>query len=524
MPTLSDLPTDHLVPHERNIRSGVGDLSDLQASITAVGILQPLLVVPLPVDHPCAVTLDTDDGRPWFQIIIGHRRHAAAAALSLDTVPCLVAADEGEADKIVKMLSENVHRQGLSQIEEAEAYRQLALLDWTPEQISTVTAKPVSRVRDALTLVTLPRQVQAAADQGQLDLAEAVLLADFAEQPKVLDRLLARGKGWGLTHAVAEERAKRDRKDVAERLRAELVLAGVKVTPKPAGFGYESRECSAATLRDAHGDELDLDAVRTAAGFAAFVEAGHAEPHVVVYCTDPERYGYTRTRPTSYVSPQVAEQRAREAEERQAYAQGLLVATGVRREFLATTYGSARGAKTVHLEALRAAMTDPASITVPEAMLPLVHTLAGCDPTAAATAGADRLSRLLVARWLSVAETQVDTLAAGRMWQARPRAVTAHFERLTAAGYGLSDAEQRLYTQAQQLATDQDTDDDMDDGDQVDAPDIDEADETEDDAHTDLPDGQQPTTAVGSDESAAVDTGRDEVADAIAQLTGPDAA
>jgi ParB family transcriptional regulator, chromosome partitioning protein len=112
--TLTDLPTERLVPHERNLRSGVGDISDLQASITAVGILQPLLVVPLPDDHPCRATLEPTVDGYWFQIIIGHRRHAAARELGLGTVPCLLAADEGEADRVVKMLAENVHRQGLS--------------------------------------------------------------------------------------------------------------------------------------------------------------------------------------------------------------------------------------------------------------------------------------------------------------------------------------------------------------------------------------------------------------------------
>lgn len=124
MPTLTDLSPRYLIPHERNLRTDVGDVADLMASITAVGILQPLLVVPLPPEeHPA--TAPSGDGRPasaddggdapgWFQIIVGHRRHAAAVHLGLGTVPCLIAADEGEARRLVIMLAENTARVGLS--------------------------------------------------------------------------------------------------------------------------------------------------------------------------------------------------------------------------------------------------------------------------------------------------------------------------------------------------------------------------------------------------------------------------
>lgn len=108
---------------------------------------------------------------------------------------------------------------------EASGYRQLTLLDWTPEQISQVTAKPAERIRQALTLVSLPQQVRQAADDGALDLADAAALAAF-DDPKVVERILSRGKGWGFSHAVAEERSKIERREAGERAKAELILAG----------------------------------------------------------------------------------------------------------------------------------------------------------------------------------------------------------------------------------------------------------------------------------------------------------
>ena len=53
MPMLADLSPRYVIPHERNLHTDVGDVADLMASITAVGILQPLLVVPPPPEeHP----------------------------------------------------------------------------------------------------------------------------------------------------------------------------------------------------------------------------------------------------------------------------------------------------------------------------------------------------------------------------------------------------------------------------------------------------------------------------------------
>src|SRR5262245_46977289 len=100
MHQLLDLDPNLLDSHQRNLRTDVGPVDDLKASIEAVGILQPLVV-----------TCSEESVR--YRIVIGHRRHTAALDLGLATVPCIVAADEGVAHTIVTMLAENVHRVGL---------------------------------------------------------------------------------------------------------------------------------------------------------------------------------------------------------------------------------------------------------------------------------------------------------------------------------------------------------------------------------------------------------------------------
>jgi ParB/RepB/Spo0J family partition protein len=431
MSDLRDLPVGQLVPDNLNPRSGL-DIDDLVSSIRIVGILQALLVIPIPDDTPAAADACRDqvEAGQRFRIVAGHRRHAAAVRLGLDTVPCLVAADQGQADTLVKIVSENGVRRGLRVREEAELFAQLALLDWTPDAIAAAVVQPVERVRGALAVHRLTGtardQAWQAADQGTLDLAEAAALAEFDSH--TVERIISRGKGWGFSHAVAEERAKQTRREATERLKAELVLAGARVTTRPKDFGYGSRQTEASTLLGPDGNRVDPEHAMTRPGFAVFVDAQATTPRAVVYCTDPDEWGYTRTRPTSYIPPAVAAQREREQAERQAHLQALTVAAGVRQDFLAATWGNPKGAKTLHLHALRQAMTDPRSITPPagETTDTLLHRLAGCDP---ATAGADRLSRILVARWLTAAETNLDKLTNGYTWQSDPAAGIAYLDR-----------------------------------------------------------------------------------------------
>lgn len=420
MNLLRHLSPNQLEPDDLNPRA-VLDVDDLVSSIQTVGILQALLVVPLDPEAPPGTETGQDTQDPEaqrFRIVAGHRRHAAAVRVGLASVPCLVAPDQGQADTLVKIVSENGVRRGLRPSEEADLFAQLALLDWAPEDIAAAVVQPVERVRGALTVHRLSgsarQQAWAAADQGTLDLSEAAALAEF-EDPKTVERIISRGHGWGFSHAVAEERAKCTKREATERLKAELVLAGARVTTRPKDFGHGSKEAEASTLRDREGNLVDPEQAKIRPGFAVFIDTQAATPRAVVYCTDPEAWGYARTRPTSYVPPAVAAQREREQNERQVHREALGVAAGVRRDFLAATWGTAKGARSLHLHVLRQAATDPHTlIPAPgEATDALVRRLAGCDLSAATTAGADRLSRILVARWLSTAETNLDDCTAG---------------------------------------------------------------------------------------------------------------
>ena len=458
MPVLTRLDPRRLVPNPRNPRTGPAPaIDDLLASIPHVGILQPLVVIPLP-DSEAGKLLAPDGAPASHYILIGHRRHLAAIALELSEVLCLVAADEDHGQQLFQMLIENDHRQDLTVAEETAAYQQLALYDYAPEQIAATLAKPVERIRSALTIQALPTPARdlalAAADAGSLDLEQAAQLEQFADDPKAMARLTTKAAGpWGFKHALTEEANRRKARDGADRLRAELTLAGVKVTAKPKDFGYKSREAAADSLRDGHDEPLVAAEMQARPGFAVFIEtntaAGTATP--VVYCVDPEAWGYTRSVYSGYLTDQQRQASATAAQEAEAHAAALVTAAEVRREFLTQTYGTAKAAKTHHLQALRAGMGDPRGLCVVEAQHQFLRSLAGIPARydtiadAAGEAGTDRLTRLLVARWIVGNEHNLESSIA-RRWGANDRTAIAYLDQLTDAGYALSDAETRAHT------------------------------------------------------------------------------
>ncbi|GGJ75785.1 hypothetical protein GCM10010123_02130 [Pilimelia anulata] len=439
-----------LVPNETNLRHDEGDVEDLRASVRAVGILQPLVVIA----DQCA-----DGQSQTYTIEIGHRRRKAALAEDLATVPCLIAPDSDAAVRIVRMLGENSARVDLTESEHADAYAQLLLLDWTPEQITAVTGRPVEQVKAAVSLTKLPARARQAADRGVLTLEDAAQLEEFADDDKTIERLLRRGgHGWGLKHAIADEKAKRERRDTVAQMKAQLVLDRVKVVPTPQGWGYGTHTMTAARdLVDADGVRLDPEQVKTKPGFAAIIVNSSTAPKVEIVCTDPADWGYRRARDVeaAQADPEKAEREAAQAAQREA----LTVAAGVREQFVREAFGSARGAKKVLVEAVRLAVLAPRLLTVGGNENDLVAALAGAAlHPAAETAGADRLNRMLVARWVGACETNLRRYEDQYTYSANEAQGLAYLNVLTGVGYQLSDAEAQLHAELSQHPDDQDDD------------------------------------------------------------------
>lgn len=139
-----------------------GSLEELINSIKKHGILEPLLATQKP------------DGR--YELISGERRLRAAKFLNLKTVPVLVRRAE-DLEKLELSLIENLQRQDLNPIEEAEGYRQLVdSFNLTQEEAARRVGKSREAVANSLRLLSLPGEMQAAIASGKITATHGRLL------------------------------------------------------------------------------------------------------------------------------------------------------------------------------------------------------------------------------------------------------------------------------------------------------------------------------------------------------------
>jgi ParB family chromosome partitioning protein len=150
-------PRQHFDPHK---------LEELAASIKTRGIVQPILV-------------RRDAGR--YRIIAGERRWRAAQLAGLKEVPAIVReASQKEAFEIA--LIENLQREDLNPIEEAEGYKRLIEEhDLTQELVASRVGKDRSSVANALRLLHLPKDIKEALMEGSINMGHARALLGLAE-------------------------------------------------------------------------------------------------------------------------------------------------------------------------------------------------------------------------------------------------------------------------------------------------------------------------------------------------------
>lgn len=175
-PTEVDL--DLLQPNEDQPRGEMdeGRLEELARSIESSGIIQPILVRPLPQGH--------------YEIVAGERRWRAAQRAGLMKVPVVVR-DIPSEKRLELALIENIQRENLNPIEEARAYQRLAEeFELTQEAISAAVGKDRATVANYIRLLSLPREVQAEVATGTLSMGHARALAALPDDG--LQRRVAR--------------------------------------------------------------------------------------------------------------------------------------------------------------------------------------------------------------------------------------------------------------------------------------------------------------------------------------------
>ena len=146
------------------------EIAELAGSIQELGILQPILVR----DHP-----DIDGA---YEIIAGERRWRAAQLAQLHDVPILIR-DLTDVEALEIALVENLQRENLSPLEEAEGYRQLIEeFSHTQDELAKIIGKSRSHLANTMRLLNLPDDIKVLLDNGDLSAGHARALLN-AEDP-----------------------------------------------------------------------------------------------------------------------------------------------------------------------------------------------------------------------------------------------------------------------------------------------------------------------------------------------------
>jgi ParB family transcriptional regulator, chromosome partitioning protein len=167
-----EIPLELIDRNPYQTRSQVDDerLAELAASITANGVVQPVLVRPL------------QNGR--FQLIAGERRWRASQRAGKTTIPAILRQVSDEQAMEITIV-ENLQRADLNPMEQARAFERLSReFHMTQEQMAQRTGKDRATVANFLRLLKLPSGVQARVEAGELSFghARALLAFEHAEE------------------------------------------------------------------------------------------------------------------------------------------------------------------------------------------------------------------------------------------------------------------------------------------------------------------------------------------------------
>jgi ParB family transcriptional regulator, chromosome partitioning protein len=183
---LRDLPLETLVPGPQQPRKAFSPeaLAELAASIRASGVLQPVIVRPR---------------GDRYEILAGERRWRAAQQAGLTHVPALVR-EASDPEAIELSLVENLLREDLNPLEEADAYQRLiGEFDWTQEELATRIGKDRSSIANALRLRRLPPEIQEDLRTGRLTMGHArALLGLPTAQAQLRARAEILAQAWSV--------------------------------------------------------------------------------------------------------------------------------------------------------------------------------------------------------------------------------------------------------------------------------------------------------------------------------------
>jgi ParB family chromosome partitioning protein len=202
--TFAILPIAAIRPNPRQPRTvfDEDELAELAASIREIGVLQPVVVRPIPASEADGQRWADEHGEhheptgPRFELIMGERRLRASQLAGQDSIPAIVK-QTADDDLLRDALLENLHRSQLNPLEEAAAYQQL-LDDFgcSHEELAARIGRSRPQISNTLRLLRLPPLVARRLAAGVLSAghARALLgLDDGASMERLAQRIVAEG-------------------------------------------------------------------------------------------------------------------------------------------------------------------------------------------------------------------------------------------------------------------------------------------------------------------------------------------
>ncbi len=254
--SLSDLCECPLNPRKRYDEAKLRELGE---SVEKQGVIHALLVRPRSPEASA-------DGGCLYEVIAGHRRFRAALLVNVHTLPVVVR-PMSDAHALSLMLSENLQRQDLNAIEEAEGYASmLALVDpvtavpvHTLASLALEIGKSIDHVRDCLRLLRLPDKAREAVETGVIGKSIGYMIAKVPDKQlrkKFADEVI---KGWnGYPMSFRETNDHRRRNYMVELTKVPFDRKKAALVPQKnneAGERISGGACADCPWNSANGEE-----------------------------------------------------------------------------------------------------------------------------------------------------------------------------------------------------------------------------------------------------------------------------
>ncbi len=236
MDTYTEVKLEDIDPDPDQPRKDLGDLEELKASISQVGVIQPIIISPV-------------EETRRFRLLAGERRFAAAKALGMRTIKAIVRSIE-EQERLYVQVIENIQRKDLNALEEAESYRRLMEeFGLRQEEVAEKVGKSQPAISQTLRVLDLPEEIKA--EYKHAYTVPKTLLLEVVRQPSPERQraLWERVK----TGELSIVQARRERKGKTQ---------GQEEAPRsPTRFSFATKDNSvfgAITFRDGSADKREL--------------------------------------------------------------------------------------------------------------------------------------------------------------------------------------------------------------------------------------------------------------------------